>query len=106
VIAWLALLLAGLLEIGWALGLKYSDGLTRFWPSVATAAAILLSFGLLALALKSVPFGTAYAVWTGIGAAGTVIVGMVAFGEPADIARVACLTLIIAGMIGLKLASP
>jgi quaternary ammonium compound-resistance protein SugE len=105
-IAWLALLLAGLLEIGWALGLKYSDGLTRFWPSVATAAAILLSFGLLALALKSVPFGTAYAVWTGIGAAGTVIVGMVAFGEPADIARVACLTLIIAGMIGLKLASP
>ena len=82
---WLALLLAGLLEIAWALGLKYSDGLTRFWPSVTMIAAIALSFGLLALSLKSVPFGTAYAVWTGIGAVGTVIIGMAAFGEPADI---------------------
>jgi len=104
--AWLALLLAGLLEIGWALGLKYSDGLTRFWPSVATVAAIALSFGLLGWSLKSVPFGTAYAVWTGIGAAGTMIIGMMAFGEPANTVRVACLTLIIAGMIGLKLVSP
>jgi quaternary ammonium compound-resistance protein SugE len=104
--AWLALLLAGLLEIGWALGLKYSDGLTRFWPSVATLAAVVFSFALMGLALKSVPFGTAYAVWTGIGAAGTMIIGMVAFGESADIARVTCLTLIIAGMVGLKLASP
>jgi len=103
--AWLALLLAGLLEIGWALGLKYSDGLTRVWPTLATAIAIILSFGLMALALRSVPFGTAYAVWTGIGAAGSVIIGMALFGEPADFARVACLTLIIAGMIGLKLAS-
>jgi quaternary ammonium compound-resistance protein SugE len=77
---WLALLLAGLLEIAWALGLKYSDGLTRFWPSVAMIAAIALSFGLLAIALKSVPFGTAYALWTGIGAAVTVIIGMVGFG--------------------------
>ena len=103
---WLALLLAGLLEVGWALGLKYSDGLTRFWPSVATAAAIVCSFGLLAVALKSVPFGTAYALWTGIGAAGSVIIGMVAFGESADVSRVTCLTLIIVGTVGLKLVSP
>jgi quaternary ammonium compound-resistance protein SugE len=103
---WLALLLAGLLEVGWALGLKYSDGLTRFWPSVATVAAIACSFWLMGVALKSVPFGTAYALWTGIGAAGTVIVGMVAFGESADVLRVACLSLIIAGMVGLKLVSP
>ena len=79
---WLALLLAGLLEVAWALGLKYSEGLTRFWPSVTMIAAIALSFGLLAVSLKSVPFGTAYAVWTGIGAVGTVIIGMTAFGEP------------------------
>jgi quaternary ammonium compound-resistance protein SugE len=106
VTAWLALLLAGLLEIGWALGLKYSDGLTRFWPSLATVTAIALSFGLLGMSLKTVPFGTAYAVWTGIGAAGTMIIGMAAFGESTDIFRVACLVLIIAGMVGLKLASP
>jgi quaternary ammonium compound-resistance protein SugE len=102
---WFALLLAGLLEIGWALGLKYSDGLTRFWPSMAMLIAIALSFALLAVALKSIPFGTAYALWTGIGAAGTVIVGMTAFGEPADLFRVTCLALIIAGMVGLKLAT-
>jgi quaternary ammonium compound-resistance protein SugE len=102
---WLALLLAGLLEIGWAVGLKYSDGLTRFWPSVATVIAIVLSFALRGMSLKSVPFGTAYALWTGIGAAGTAIIGMVAFGESADIFRVACLGLIVAGMVGLKLAS-
>jgi quaternary ammonium compound-resistance protein SugE len=102
---WFALLLAGLLEIGWALGLKYSDGLTRFWPSVAMLVAIALSFALLAVALRSIPFGTAYALWTGIGAAGTVIVGMTAFGEPADLFRVTCLALIIAGMVGLKLAT-
>jgi quaternary ammonium compound-resistance protein SugE len=102
---WFALLLAGLLEIGWALGLKYSDGLTRFWPSLAMLVAIALSFALLAVALRSIPFGTAYALWTGIGAAGTVIVGMTAFGEPADLFRVTCLALIIAGMVGLKLAT-
>ena len=102
---WSALLLAGLLEVGWALGLKYSDGLTRFWPSMAMLIAIALSFALLAVALKSIPFGTAYALWTGIGAAGTVIVGMAAFGEPTDLFRVACLALIIAGMVGLKLAT-
>lgn len=104
--AWIALLLAGMLEVGWALGLKYSDGLTRFWPTAATGAAILLSFGLLGLSLKSVPFGTAYAVWTGMGAAGTIIVGMLMFGEPADVFRLGCLTLIFAGMVGLKLVSP
>jgi len=103
---WFALLLAGLLEIAWAIGLKYSDGLTRLWPSVAMLIAIALSFALLGFALKSVSFGTAYALWTGIGAAGTMIIGMVAFGESADVFRVACLTLIIAGMVGLKLASP
>jgi quaternary ammonium compound-resistance protein SugE len=102
---WFALLLAGLLEVGWALGLKYSDGLTRFWPSLAMLVAIALSFALLAVALRSIPFGTAYALWTGIGAAGTVIVGMTAFGEPADLFRVSCLALIIAGMVGLKLAT-
>jgi quaternary ammonium compound-resistance protein SugE len=103
--AWFALLLAGLLEVAWALGLKYSDGLTRLWPSLGMLTAIALSFALLAVALKSIPFGTAYALWTGIGAAGTVIVGMAAFGEPTDLLRVTCLSLIIAGMVGLKLAS-
>lgn len=104
--AWLALLFAGFLEIGWALGLKYSDGFTRPWPTVATVIAVILSFALMGISIKSLPFGTAYAVWTGIGAAGTVIVGMTAFGEPADIFRVTCVALIIAGAVGLKLVSP
>ena len=104
--AWLALLGAGLLEVGWALGLKYSDGLTRFWPTAATVIAILLSFGLMALALRSLPFGTAYAVWTGIGAVGSIIVGMLLYSEPTDPVRIICLTLIVAGMVGLKLNSP
>jgi quaternary ammonium compound-resistance protein SugE len=104
--AWLALFLAGALEILWAVGLKYSDGLTRPWPSLATVVAIALSFALLAASLKSVPFGTAYAVWTGIGAAGTVIVGIVAFGESADAARLTCILLIVAGTLGLKLVTP
>ena len=103
---WLALLAAGLPEIAWAFGLKYSGGLTRFWPSAATVVAILASFSLMALALRSLPFGTAYAVWTGIGAAGSIIVGMVIFSEPTDPVRVICLTLIVAGMVGLKLNSP
>ncbi len=103
--AWLALLLAGLLEVGWALGLKYSDGFTRFWPSLATIVAIALSFALMGITLRSLPFGTAYAIWTGIGAAGTMIIGMVAFGEPADIVRVTCLVLILSGVVGLKLVS-
>ena len=104
--AWVALLLAGLLEIGWALGLKYSDNFTNFWPSVATVIAIILSFALMSVALQSVPFGTAYAVWTGIGAAGSVAVGMVLFKEPTDILRVLCLLLIVTGIIGIKLATP
>jgi quaternary ammonium compound-resistance protein SugE len=104
--AWLALLAAGLLEIAWALGLKYSDGLTKFWPTALTLMAIALSFGLMALALRSLPFGTAYAVWTGIGAAGSIIVGMLVFSESIDPIRIFCLTLIVAGMVGLKLNSP
>jgi quaternary ammonium compound-resistance protein SugE len=104
--AWLALLGAGLLEVGWALGLKYSDRLTRFWPTVATLVAIVLSFALMALALRSLPFGTAYAVWTGIGAVGSILVGMMLFSESADPVRIVCLTLIVAGMVGLKLNSP
>jgi quaternary ammonium compound-resistance protein SugE len=104
--AWLALLAAGLLEVGWALGLKHSDGLTRFWPTLATVVAIVLSFALMALALRSLPFGTAYAVWTGIGAVGSIIVGMLVYSESADPVRIVCLTLIVAGMVGLKLNSP
>ena len=104
--AWLALLAAGVFEIAWAFGLKYSDGLTRFWPTAATLIAIALSFGLMAIALKSLPFGTAYAMWTGIGAVGSIIVGMLVYSESADPVRVLCLSLIVAGMIGLKLNSP
>ena len=104
--AWAALLAAGLLEVGWALGLKYSDGLTRFWPTAVTVVAIALSFGLMALALRSLPFGTAYAVWTGIGAVGSILVGMLLYSEPTDPFRIVCLALIVAGMVGLKLNSP
>lgn len=103
--AWLCLLLAGALEIVWAVGLKHSDGFTRFWPSLGTVLAIALSFALLAVSLKSVPFGTAYAIWTGIGAAGTVTVGILAFQEPADAARLGCVFMIVAGTIGLKLVT-
>jgi quaternary ammonium compound-resistance protein SugE len=99
---WFALFLAGLVEIAWALGLKYSDGGTRLWPSIRTAAALGLSFVFLGLALRSVPFGTAYAVWTGIGALGAVIAGMLLFEERADLYRITCLALILIGIIGLK----
>ncbi len=100
---WLALLMAGVFEIVWALGLKYSEGFTRVWPSVATLVAIALSFALLGLSLKSVPFGTAYAVWTGIGAVGAVIAGMVLFDEPAGWLRLGCVALILAGIVGLHI---
>jgi quaternary ammonium compound-resistance protein SugE len=102
--AWTALLLAGAFEILWAFGLKQTDGFTRFWPSVGTVAATLLSFGCMAVALKSIPFGTAYAVWCGIGVAGTVIVGIIAFGEPTTAIRLFCVVLIATGIVGLKLA--
>ena len=102
---WSALVLAGLLEIVWAIGLKYSDSLTRFWPTAIMLGAIALSFGLLAVSLRSVPFGTAYAIWTGIGAAGGVIVGIVAFGESAELWRLTCVILIIVGTLGLRFVS-
>lgn len=103
--AWFYLLIAGLLEIGWAIGLKYTDGFSRLWPSVWTVAAMIFSLGFLGLALKSLPVGTAYAVWTGIGAIGTVILGIYLFQEPATAARLACIGLILAGIVGLKLVT-
>jgi quaternary ammonium compound-resistance protein SugE len=102
---WLYLVLAGLLEIGWAIGLKYTNGFTRLWPSVGTVACMAASFFLLALALKTIPVGTAYAVWTGIGAAGTAVLGMILFGESREVARLVCLVMIVAGTVGLKIFS-
>ena len=104
--AWFYLLVAGLLEIGWAIGLKYTHGFSRLWPSVATIACMAVSFLFLSLSLKTIPIGTGYGVWTGIGAAGTAILGMLFLNEPRDAARIVCLILIIAGVIGLKLTSP
>jgi quaternary ammonium compound-resistance protein SugE len=100
--AWLILAVAGLFEVAWAIGLKYTDGFSKLWPSVATAAAMVASVVLLGWAMRSLPVGTAYAVWTGIGAVGTVVLGIVLFGEPATLGRLACVTLIVAGIIGLK----
>jgi quaternary ammonium compound-resistance protein SugE len=102
--AWSLLLVAGLLEVGWAIGLKYTEGFTRLWPSVFTLAAMVLSVVLLGVAMKSLPVGTSYAVWVGVGAVGTAILGMVLFGEPATAGRIASLGLIVAGIVGLKLA--
>ena len=103
--SWPILFLAGLFEVAWAVGLKYTRGFTRLWPSVATLAAMALSFYLLAAAMRSLPLGTAYAVWVGIGAIGTAILGIVLFNEPASAGRLVSLGLILAGIIGLKLAS-
>lgn len=103
---WLILVLAGLFEIGWAIGLKYTDGFTRPWPTVGTVLAMAISLGLLGIAMKSLPVGTAYAVWVGVGAVGTAILGIVLLGEPANAGRLLSLALIVAGIIGLKLASP
>jgi len=103
--AWTYLFIAGVLEVAWAIGLKYTEGFTRLWPSVATAAALILSMVMLALALRTLPIGTAYAVWTGIGAVGTATLGILLFEEPADAARVLCIALIVAGIVGLKLTS-
>ncbi|MDL2284028.1 quaternary ammonium compound efflux SMR transporter SugE [Oxalobacter sp. OttesenSCG-928-P03] len=103
--SWLILFFAGLFEIGWAIGLKYSEGFTRVWPSVWTAVSMLISVVLLGIAMKTLPVGTAYAVWVGIGAIGTVILGVCLFGDPVNIPRTISLLLIVAGIIGLKLAS-
>ena len=103
--AWVLLLIAGLFEIGWAIGLKYTDGFTRLWPSVFTAVSMIVSVAMLSWAMRSLPVGTAYAVWTGIGAVGTVILGIVLFGEAMTVARMACVALIVTGILGLKLAS-
>lgn len=102
---WTLLFIAGLLEIGWAIGLKYTEGFTRLWPSVGTVGAMVASIALLGLAMRTLPVGTAYAVWTGIGAVGTVILGIVLFSEPATLARLGCVGLIVAGIAGLKLTS-
>ncbi|GGX12322.1 quaternary ammonium compound efflux SMR transporter SugE [Pigmentiphaga litoralis] len=103
--AWIILVLAGLLEIVWAIGLKYTEGFTRLWPSVGTLAAMAASVGLLGVAMRTLPVGTSYAVWVGVGAVGTVILGMVLFAEPATPGRLVSVALIVAGIIGLKLAS-
>jgi quaternary ammonium compound-resistance protein SugE len=103
--AWLYLFVAGLMEVAWAVGLKYTEGFTRLWPSVWTGAALVLSMALLAAAVRTLPLGTAYAVWTGIGAVGTAALGMALFGESASPARLACIALIVAGLVGLKLTA-
>jgi len=104
--AWTYLFIAGVLEIVWAIGLKYTEGFTRLVPSAITIAAMVVSLWFLALALRSIPVGTGYAVWTGIGAVGTAILGIVLFAEPATLARLGCIGLIVAGIVGLKLVTP
>ncbi len=103
--AWVTLVLAGLFEIGWAVGLKYTEGFTRLWPSVATVVSMIVSLSLLGAALRTLPLGTAYAVWTGIGTVGSAILGMALFGEAASAARLVCIGLIVAGIVGLKLTA-
>ena len=103
--SWFILLLAGVFEIAWAIGLKYTEGFTRLWPTLGTVAAMGVSITLLGLAMKSLPLGTAYAVWVGIGAVGTALLGMLLFDEPATVACLVSLGLIVAGLVGLKLAS-
>lgn len=104
--AWLTLFVAGLFEVGWAVGLKLTEGFTRPLPTLLTVASMAVSLGLLGLALKSLPLGTAYAVWTGVGTVGTALLGILLFGESADAARLLCISLIVAGILGLKLVSP
>jgi len=100
--AWIYLLLAGLFEVIWAIGLKYTDGFTRLWPTVGTVTAMVISIVLLAMAVKTLPIGTAYAIWTGIGAVGAVALGIVLFGDPATLPRLLCVALIVVGIVGLK----
>lgn len=104
--AWLTLVIAGLCEIGWAVGLKYTEGFSRLWPSAATLLAMVVSVVLLGWSLKVLPLGTAYAVWTGIGAVGTAILGIILFGESREVARLISIALIVAGIVGLKLLTP
>jgi quaternary ammonium compound-resistance protein SugE len=104
--AWTILVLAGLFEVGWAIGLKYTEGFSRLWPTIWTALAMIISLWLLGIAMKSLPIGTAYSIWVGVGAVGTVILGIVLFGEPANAPRLISVALIVAGIIGLKLATP
>lgn len=104
--AWILLVLAGLFEVGWAIGLKYTDGFSRLWPTVGTVAAMIVSLWLLGIAMKSLPVGTAYSIWVGVGAVGTVILGIVLLGEPANAGRLVSIALIVAGIVGLKLATP
>ena len=104
--AWLVLFVAGLCEVGWAVGLKYTEGFSRLWPSAATLLAMVVSVVLLGWSLKTLPLGTAYAVWTGIGAVGTALLGIVLFGESREIGRLVCIVLIVAGIVGLKLLTP
>jgi quaternary ammonium compound-resistance protein SugE len=104
-VAWVILFIAGLCEIGWAVGLKYTDGFTRLWPTVFTGVSLVISMALLGIAVKTLPLGTAYAVWTGIGAVGTVILGIFLFKEPATVVRLVCVGLIVAGILGLKFFS-
>ena len=103
--AWFFLLIAGLFEVAWAIGLKYTEGFSRLWPSAGTIAAMIVSLGFLGLALKTLPVGTAYAIWTGVGAVGTAILGIYLFAEPANAMRLACIGLIVSGIVGLKLAT-
>jgi|SRR5690606_10485024 len=105
-VAWIALVIAGLLEVGWATAMKLSDGFSRLGPSIATIVLMILSFGMLSYSMRSLPLGTAYTVWTGIGAIGSVLVGIVVMGESKDPVRLLCLLLILSGIVGLKLASP
>jgi quaternary ammonium compound-resistance protein SugE len=104
--AWVILCVAGLFEVGWAIGLKYTEGFSRLWPTVWTALAMIISLWLLGLAMKSLPVGTAYSVWVGVGAVGTVILGIVLLDEPANTSRLVSVALIVAGIIGLKIATP
>jgi len=103
---WAILVLAGLFEVGWAIGLKYTDGFTRFWPTLGTVAAMIISVGLLGLAMKSLPVGTSYAVWVGVGTVGTAALGILLLDEPANAGRLVSLGFIVAGIVGLKLATP
>lgn len=103
--AWTYLVIAGLFEIGWAVGLKYTEGFTRLWPSLGVVAATVASLYLLSISLRTIPVGTGYAVWTGIGAAGTAGLGMILLDEPRDVARIVCIALIISGVVGLRVFS-